>query len=306
MSVVFFSVVASSSVSRHLFIFFLVSFSGSLLAGSIFRWERDEAEEAGEKESSENEDGGAAARSRGDSAGNGEAAGSSSKLSEKTTGEEEEGRTRGEEDATAGASPPPSLSPDLSLGNRESKTSYVSSSNSEDAASGDRGRTSKQENPRSSAEETESAALHQDMENKSRNPAMKEREENKSESVTMVARTNVEEAEMTKYGEDRKKKEEVDQRTEKPTDKKTQELKGFSDDEKAPRPGEEGIFLELPATFDLHDCYGHEPLPFSNYVNGFQATLDHIYASRDLQVSSFSTQTSGDPVRCIYRSTCGV
>lgn len=48
---------------------------------------------------------------------------------------------------------------------------------------------------------------------------------------------------------------------------------------------EGGVSLELPVSFNLYDCYKHTPLSFSNYVNGFQATLDYIFASQDLQVS---------------------
>ncbi|CBZ52041.1 endonuclease/exonuclease/phosphatase domain-containing protein [Neospora caninum Liverpool] len=48
--------------------------------------------------------------------------------------------------------------------------------------------------------------------------------------------------------------------------------------------GEPGVVLHPPGGLDLYDCYGDAPLAFSNFVAGFQATLDYIYASSDFKV----------------------
>lgn len=46
----------------------------------------------------------------------------------------------------------------------------------------------------------------------------------------------------------------------------------------------DGLSLELPPSIHLKDCLKDDPLPFTNFVCGFQATLDHIFASKDFHV----------------------
>ncbi|PFH36489.1 endonuclease/exonuclease/phosphatase family protein [Besnoitia besnoiti] len=47
-----------------------------------------------------------------------------------------------------------------------------------------------------------------------------------------------------------------------------------------------GVALQLPGGLDLQDCYAAAPLAFSNFVCGFRATLDYIYASGDFEVAA--------------------
>ncbi|XP_026193393.1 2',5'-phosphodiesterase 12, partial [Cyclospora cayetanensis] len=46
----------------------------------------------------------------------------------------------------------------------------------------------------------------------------------------------------------------------------------------------EGLSLELPPSVHLKDCYAATPLPFTNFVCGFQAALDHVFVSKELHV----------------------
>ncbi|RQX69129.1 endonuclease/exonuclease/phosphatase family protein, partial [Toxoplasma gondii CAST] len=62
--------------------------------------------------------------------------------------------------------------------------------------------------------------------------------------------------------------------------------------------GEEpGVALRLPGDLDLVDCYEDSPLAFSNFVSGFQATLDYIYASSDFKVVARLPGVSEEAVR---------
>ncbi|KAL8433746.1 hypothetical protein ACSSS7_003664 [Eimeria intestinalis] len=62
----------------------------------------------------------------------------------------------------------------------------------------------------------------------------------------------------------------------------TEEMAAAADSDSTAR--EDGLYLELPPSVHLNDCYKGCPLPFTNYVSGFHATLDHIFASQDLEV----------------------
>ncbi|KAL8270625.1 hypothetical protein Esti_005446 [Eimeria stiedai] len=62
----------------------------------------------------------------------------------------------------------------------------------------------------------------------------------------------------------------------------SEEMAAAADSDSTAR--DDGLYLELPPSVHLNDCYKECPLPFTNYVSGFHATLDHIFASRDLQV----------------------